>query len=239
MAPSVTITAMRKEYLIALVLVTLTGVALSCVTAEERRQPLKEVAPPHIDKLSPSATLAGQDFQVQPSGDSAIAVTGSNFVSGSRIYFNGRPLSTAFGGSTGLTAIVPAELYRQPGGVEVTVENGDGQRSNAVLFQVLPASGPAPQISRLLPDASISGQSFNVQRDGESALVVKGANFTPGAAVYFGGTPLTTAYSDAGTLTASVPAHLLRTTRAVRVYVRNPDGKTSESLRFAVVRRVR
>ncbi len=236
MALSFAIIEMKKNPWIPLLLVFLTAAGLSCVSSKERMQPLKEMPPPHIDTLSPSSTLAGKGFQVQPSGDSAVSVTGSNFVSASRICFNGKPAATAFGSSAVLTAIVPSELYGQAGAVEVTVENGDGKRSNVASFHVLPASGLAPLISRLVPDSCITGQGFNLQPNGESALAVVGANFVPGAVIYFDTSPLATAFADPGTVTAIVPAHLLKAPRAVNVHVRNPDGKASAPSRFTVAR---
>lgn len=228
---------MNKNPRMVTLLAVLACASLSCVTTEERMQPLKQLPAPRIDRLSPSMTLVGKGFQVQPSGDSAIVVTGSNFVSASRLQVNGRTLITTFGSSNGLTAIVPAEIYSQAGALKVTVENGDGQVSNGVLFEVLPAVGPAPQISRLRPDSCVVGQGFNVQPNGESAIAADGVNFVPGAVIYFDQSPLTTAFGNTGTLTATVPARLLRTPARVSVHVTNPDGKTSEAAAFVVALR--
>ena len=202
-------------------------------------QGLRKAPAPHIDKLLPSMTVAGTGFQVQPSGDSAISLVGSNFVSTSRVYFDRKPAVTTFGNSTGLTAIVPSELFSREGAVEVSVQNGDGQASNGVLFSVLPAKGPAPQITRLRPDSCILGVGFNVQLSGESALTLEGANFTPGATIYFDGVPLSTAFGDRGTLTATVPASLLKKPRTIKVHARNPDGQTSQAAGFTVARQGR
>ena len=114
--------------------------SLACVTAKERSQPLRQLPAPHIDKLLPSTTIAGKGFQIQPSGDSAIAVLGANLVTSSRVCFDGVPAVTAYGGATCVTALVPPEVYRQAGAVRVTVRNGDGQVSNAVTFSVLPGT---------------------------------------------------------------------------------------------------
>ena len=207
---------------------------LACVSTQERRRPLLESPAPRLEKLVPAMTVAGKGFQVQPSGDSAIAVLGANFVNASRVYLNEKPTVTAYGSSTGLTALVPAEFYRQAGDVQVTVQNGDGQVSNSLPFQVLPVTGPPPQVSGLYPASCIVGEGFNVQPGGESALGVEGANFLPGAAIYFDQLRLSTTFGSPTALTGAVPAPLLRTARSVRVYVRNPDGKTSGPLAFPI-----
>jgi hypothetical protein len=182
-------------------------------------------------------TVVATGFQVQPSGDSALVVMGSNFMNASQVRLNGKAIVTTFGSSTILTALVPSDAYGQAGDLEFTVENGDGQRSNVVLFRVLPASGPAPQVRRLRPDSCVVGQGFNVQPGGESALAVDGANFLPGAVIYFDAMPLATTFGDPGNLTAIIPPSLLTVPRAAKVHVRNPDGKASEALGFAVARR--
>ena len=222
----------------SLVLAMVAG-SLSCVTHEERMRPLENAPAPHIDRLIPSMTVAGSGFQVQPSGDSAVSIIGSDFVSSSLVQLDGQPALTTFGNSTGLTAIVPRELFMREGAVEVTVQNGDGQTSNGVLFAVLPAKGPAPQISRLLPDSCGSGAGFNIQPNGDSAVALEGTDFTPGATIYFDATPLLTTFGDRVTLTATIPRSMLNIPRTFKVCVRNPDGQTSAAVSFTVTRPVK
>lgn len=73
--------------------------------------------------LSPALARAGEAFQRQATGESALAVLGAGFSRGDVIFWGGRPLRTTFAHSRLLTAIVPTELIEKPGDVEVTVEN--------------------------------------------------------------------------------------------------------------------
>jgi len=225
---------MNRSQLAVLLLAVLAGANLSCVTQEERKEGLKEAPAPHIEKLAPPMTVVGKGFQVQPSGESALSVVGSNFVRQSRVFLNGKPAATGFGGAATVSAIVPAELYSREGDIQVTVENPDGRVSNAVTFRVFPVSGPAPLLARLFPGSCVVGRGFNVQPNGESAMGVVGSKFLPGARIFFGKSPLDTAFGGASSLSAIVPAALLRTPRTVKVYVENPDGKTSNLLDFPI-----
>jgi hypothetical protein len=228
--------SMKALTLGALLTAVVAGTNLACVSGRERRQPLRQGPAPRLDQLLPAMTVAGKGFQVQPSGASAIAVLGANFGPASRVYLNGKPAVTTYGSSTGLTALVPAEFYRQPGTIEVTVQNGDGQVSNSLLFQVLPATGPPPRISRLHPSSCVVGQGFNLQPSGESAIVVEGTNFLPGAIICFDRTELASTFGSPGVVTGIVPASLLEEPRSFQVRVRNPDGKVSNSITFSVQR---
>lgn len=94
--------------------------------------------PPKITKLYPERTRAGQGFNVQPSGASAIAVRGEHFTTrGSIVIANGHRLKTTFGSSTLLTAIFPKELFLAPGQIEVWVITENGT-SNKLIFSVDP-----------------------------------------------------------------------------------------------------
>lgn len=115
----------------------------SCVTQEERMKGGIHAPPPRLEALMPPETEAGQGFQLQASGESAIAVRGENFMKSSTIFFEGAPLETTFGSSRELTALVPRPLYEREGAMRVTVKNGDGQVSNSLIFVVRPARSPA------------------------------------------------------------------------------------------------
>ena len=152
----------------------------------------------------------------------------------SRVCFNGKPADTSFGSYTAVSAVVPAELYSREGAIQVTVENADGQISNAVSFRVFSASGPAPQLARLFPGSCVIGRGFNLQPNGESAMGVGGSNFLPGARIYLDKSLLETAFGSVSVLSAIVPASLLGAPRTVKIRVMNPDGKTSNAMDFPI-----
>ncbi len=215
-------------------LAALAVLAVGCVRERERRAPLPRA---HLEALTPAVTAAGQPFQVQPDGASAISVTGANLFRGCRVLLGGEPLETTGGGDAhSLSAIVPGRLFARPAELAVTVEMPDGQVSNALAFTVLPSSGPAPTIAALHPDSSPAGRPFNVQRNGQAALAVTGSGFLPGAKIVFGGVELETVFSARDRLGAFVPGVLIGTPREVDVAVRNPDGKRSPAARFTITK---
>lgn len=91
---------------------------------------------PSIELVYPAGTIAGQDFNVQPEGGSAIGVRGANFLPDCRILFGSKELETFYRDVTFLSAWVPPALYAKPGMIEVRVRNSDGKLSPPQPFQV-------------------------------------------------------------------------------------------------------
>jgi hypothetical protein len=91
---------------------------------------------PVIDALYPASTVAGQGFNVQPGGRTALGMRGSNFLPDAKILFGATELETVFGGVNGLSAWVPPALYATPGVTQVTVRNSDGKLSQPKPFTV-------------------------------------------------------------------------------------------------------
>lgn len=111
-----------------------------CVGERERSRPLPA---PRLAALYPDKAAAGESFNPQPDGSSALAMTGENLFRGCLVRWNGEPLETAGGDDTrSLAAIVPKRLTDRPGVFPITVELADGTRSNALPFTVI---GYAPQ----------------------------------------------------------------------------------------------
>jgi hypothetical protein len=90
---------------------------------------------PTIATLTPNTAVAG-------SGSVALTVDGTNFVSGSAIYFNNIPLTTTYVSPTQLTATIPAGSVASASVSPVTVRNTtNGVPSNPVNFTVTAATG--------------------------------------------------------------------------------------------------
>ena len=134
-------------------------------------------------------------------------------------------------------ALVPEALLATPGKYDVVVEQPDGRLSNALVFTVLAATGPAPVINALYPAGTVAGQGFNVQPSGGSALGMGGANFRPDAKILFGTKELDTVFGGVNGLSAWVPPALFATPGVIEVRVRNSDGKLSEPRPFTVTAR--
>jgi len=97
------------------------------------------VAPvtPRLLRISPSGARVGQGFNVQPNGESAISVETENATRGTVIVFGNRPLVTAYGSPSWLTALVPTDLLTTPGQHDVYLQSGETE-SNRLPFVVEP-----------------------------------------------------------------------------------------------------
>lgn len=201
--------------------------ACACVSRQERevRSPS-----PRLDSAVPAKVLAGKPFQVQADGQSALSVTGENFLRGSRIRLNGEVLATSVNDDgKSASAIVPPDKFAQAGMFPLSVESPSGAVSNAIPFTVLPQTGPAPVVERLYPDATVAGKAFNEQPGGRSALGIVGKNFLPGAVIEIDGESQQTNFNDTDNVAALVPEKFISKPRRLRITVRNPDGKRSET----------
>lgn len=111
--------------------------------------------PPALSSLSPVSALAGGPAFT-------LTVTGSNFVSGDIVQWNGSSLTTSFVSSTQLTATVPSSAIAVAGSSPVTVLAPDGNSSNSLSF---PVTSGAPQLllgAQTLftgPDSDAAGDS--------------------------------------------------------------------------------
>ncbi len=157
-----------------------------------------------------------------------LTVRGRNFEDGAQVLWDGTPLPTVFGDATRLMATVDAARLSAAGVITITVRNPGGEAfvSNGLPFQV---RNPVPVITGLSPDSAPQGGAG-------FTLTVNGADFVPGAVVYWDKTPLSTTFVSSAQLQTMVDRSFLRDARAVRITVLNPGpgGGTSNGVRFVV-----
>src|SRR5207248_280444 len=65
-------------------------------------------------------------------------------------------------------------------------------------------------------------------------LTVEGANFVPGATVFWNGLARATTFVNSTYVTAAIPAEFIRTPGTASITVRNPDGIPSTPLTFTI-----
>ena len=109
------------------------------------------VSAPTVTGLSPSSATAG---------DAAftLTVSGTNFLSGAKVRWNGSDRVTTFGSATLLQASILAADIAAAGTVPVTVLNPDGSVSNTMSFDVrVPVS--APTVTGLSPSSATAGDA--------------------------------------------------------------------------------
>jgi Putative Ig domain len=201
------------------VTVTASNGATSCSTSAQQTLVITIGGKPTITSLSQTCVTAG-------STDFILTVTGTNFVSGSVVNWNGTGLTTTFVTSTQLTATVPAANVATAGTVSVTVVNPcAGATSTAAPFTVT----PVPSITSLSQTCVTAGSA-------KFTLTVNGTNFVSGSVVSWNGTGLTTTFVSSSQLTATVPAANVATAGTVSVTVVNPNpcGATSTTATFTI-----
>ena len=172
---------------------------------------------PAVTGLSPSyATAGGTAFTLRMSG--------SNFLSGAKVRWNGSDRVTTFVSATQLQANILAADIAAAGTVSVTVLNSDGGLSNAIAFTIW---APAPTVMSLSPSsATVGGAAFT--------LTVNGSNFLSGAKVRWNGSDRTTTFVSASQLRAGILAADIAAAGTIPVTVLNPDGGVSNTMSFDV-----
>jgi hypothetical protein len=171
---------------------------------------------PTISSISPATTVAG-------SGNFTLTITGTNFVNGAVVRWNGSDRTTTFVSSTQLTAAIPASDVATAGTANVTVFNPapGGGTSNTAIFTIQ-ASNPAPTISSISPATAVAGSD-------NFTLTITGTNFVNGAVVRWNGSDRTTTFVSSTQLTAAIPASDVATAGTANVTVFNPAPGGGES----------
>jgi hypothetical protein len=170
---------------------------------------------PTVATINPTnATAGGAAFTLN--------VTGTNFINGSVVNFNGVAKTTTFVDASHLTASILAADIATAGTPGVTVTNpapGGGTSTPAVTFTV---NNPVPTVTTLSPTNINAGS-------GQFTLTVNGTNFVNGSVVKFGGATKATTFVSANQLTATILAADVATAGTPGVTVTNaaPGGGTS------------
>lgn len=176
---------------------------------------------PSLTGISPTHITAG-------SSGFSLTVTGTDFISASKVRWNEIDLATTYQSETELTASVPASLIASNGSVSITVYNPvpGGGTSGSLVFTI---ENPTPALISINPTTVIAGSNG-------FSLTVDGQNFLATSKVRWNGNDLDTVYVDSTQLTASVPAGLILTagTASITIYNLSPGGGTSENITFQI-----
>src|SRR6185503_17252656 len=176
---------------------------------------------PALSGVTPDAFVLGQSA-------ATLTVSGTGFVSSSKVYWDGTPLATTYVSSTSLKAVAPASLFATstlstPQVTVVSPAPGGGSSNQVAMSE----SNPTPALSGVTPNAFVLGQSG-------ATLTLSGTGFVSGSKVYWDGTALTTTYVSSTSLSAAAPASLFATTTlsTPKVTVVNPvpGGGTSSQV---------
>jgi uncharacterized protein YegL len=152
-------------------------------------------------------------------GGNKIAVIGSYFMPGIKVYINDKPASTEFATSSKVYAIVPSSDVS--GKVKVSIENPDGTTAELqdAYNYLAPPPTPKPELYSLSPSSgNLSG--------GDQVYLI-GANFDRNMRVFFGDqeAPINY-YANSSKVRVTTPP--ATTPGFVTVKVVNPDGSFAE-----------
>ncbi len=180
--------------------------------------------------INPSgAFLTGLSPGSVPSGSAAFPLTvyGTGFVAGSMVLWNGSGLATSYTSGAQVTAFVTADLVSVRAGISagVTVLNPGGAVSNSVTLAIDP---PRPTILRLTPASAAAGGMA-------VAMVITGSNFAVNCVARWNGIAVETTFTDAGHVSATVPASLLVNAGVVPITLTNPSGLVASPMTFTVI----
>jgi hypothetical protein len=152
---------------------------------------------PVLTSLNPNAATAG-------SAALTLTLTGSNFIAGSVVRWNGANRPTTVVSASQLTAQIPASDLLNAGSALVSVNNPPnagvgGGTSNALPFTINQPPAPVPVLTSLNPNMAVEdGPAFT--------LTVTGRNFVNTSAVRWNGVNRPTVFMSATQLTAQIPA---------------------------------
>ncbi len=174
-----------------------------------------------MSSISPSVVTAG-------AATFDMTVTGSNFVNGAVVQFNGVTLSTQFISSTQLIATISYTLVLVGGTASITVVNPSpgGGTSNGLTLTI---NFTVPVLSSISP-ASITAGSAGF------TMLVTGSNFFTSSVVKWNGVALTTTFISDLFLNVAIPTGNITTagTASITVFNPTPGGGTSGIKTFTI-----
>lgn len=182
---------------------------------------------PVISSISPTNVLAG-------TGGFQLAITGSNFVTGSIVTVNGNNRTTTFISANTLQTQIQAPDVASAGMVQIAVVNPLGP-SNA------PGGGASTPVSLVVKNpvptvTSLSPTSLPAGATGASTVTITGSSFVSDSVIEFDGSPQTTVFGGGTQIAVNLPSGDLGAAAVHRVQVVNPGpgGGTSNAVLFAV-----
>jgi hypothetical protein len=178
---------------------------------------------PALASISPNSAATG-------SLGILLTLTGSNFVPGAIVQWNGSNRVTTVVDSTRLTAQILTADLTTAGTATVGVVNpapGGGQ-SNTLNFTIASPS-PIPRVTTISPTTIQAGSAG-------FTLTVNGSGFVNSSVVRFNGNPLPTTFASATQLTAQVSASDIANagSASITVFTAPPGGGTSNAAILSV-----
>jgi hypothetical protein len=177
--------------------------------------------PPLVSGLSPvQATVHSANL--------TLTITGTNFMAGAQVQWNGTPRPTTFVDPTHLRAQVGASDLAAPGTAAIRVINPDlaDAPSNALAFTV---RNPTPTLATLTPRSILAGGP-------QLTLTLTGSGFEPGATLLWNGEAVPVTIMSSSELRATIPPSRLAVGGSATLAVANPapGGAASNPLVLSI-----
>lgn len=173
-------------------------------------------APP--EKPSPVVVSVSPNSADLPGGGITVTITGENFESGAKVYFENVEIGATYLSASQLRIKTPT--FSVAGSVTVKVVNPDGKEGtlpNGFTY-VTPPPPPAPVLSSVSPSSAFASTS--------SLITINGENFVSGARVAFNDVEVSSTFVSKTQLRVATP--IWSQPETVTVKVINPDGQTGE-----------
>jgi len=107
---------------------------------------LQNLPPPTVEDFGPRSTGAGIGFNTQSDGTSAVWIRASQVSSSTVVMLDDVQLKTTLGENGAVSAIVPAELFAEPGTHEIYLyDRISGKRSSSRTFEVKDIPAPTQE----------------------------------------------------------------------------------------------
>jgi len=176
---------------------------------------------PILTGVSPNTATAGTTTQT-------ITVTGSNFVTGSAVQWNGSARATTYISANQLSASLTAADLANAGTFNITVFN-PAPGGGVSAPQAFTVNNPAPIISSLSPNSAPAGTS-------SLTLVINGSGFSSQTQVRWNGSQRAVSSFSTTQLSVNISSSDLATAGTVTVSVVNPvPGGGSDAAIFTIV----
>lgn len=181
-------------------------------------------------KTNPTPTLGSVSPTSAAVGDAGftLTATGTGFVAGTVVNWNGAELTTKFVSPTQITGAVPASDLSAAGSSSITVLTPapGGGSSSAVSFAI---NNPTPAITSLSQFSTTVGS-------GPLTVSITGTRFVSSSVVEWNGSDRATTFASPTQLSASVLASDVSAQGNAQVAVKNPapGGGTSSAVAFTI-----
>ena len=179
-----------------------------------------------VNNPAPTLTSIAPTSAINSSGNLTVTLTGTGFVSTSKVYWDALVLTSIYGSSTQLTASIPnAYLTGSTHTIKVFNPTPGGGTSSTVTFTV---NNPIPTLTSMSPISASAGASG-------VTLTLTGSNFVSNSVILWDSASLTTTFVSSTSLTAILSSgNLTGGTHSVAVNNPSPGGGTSAILTFMV-----